>query len=148
MSSQCHHRLILALLLLASAGCSSFQRDWEHAGKFSVAPDTPTRWDGRWMSERNGHNGKLRCLLTPQENDIYAARFRARYFKIFSFEYTVPLQMIPMTNGWKFIGSENLSLLAGGVYHYAGTIVGTNFYSTYRASVDHGFFEMTQIDPD
>ncbi len=106
-----------------------------------------TRWEGRWVSEYNEHNGKLRCLLSPQESNVYAARFRAHYLWLLRFEYTIPLQMTATPGGWTFYGSEDLGSMAGGVYHYRGAINGTNFFSTYRAKVDHGFFEMRQVPP-
>lgn len=136
----------LALLLLAICGCSSFHRDWQRAGRIATPENVIAgRWEGRWVSDFNGHNGTLRCLLTPQDGDRYAARFRASYLWLLRFEYTVPLQVTATTNGWTFHGMEDLGKMAGGVYRYDGTIIGTNFHSTYRAEVDHGFFEMNRV---
>jgi hypothetical protein len=99
------------------------------------------RWEGHWLSHVNGHTGKLRCILS-QEDDTYAARFRATYKKILRFSYTVPLQ-VEQTNGvWHFHGHEDLGKLAGGVYSYEGTATPTNFHSTYNSKYDHGVFEM------
>jgi hypothetical protein len=102
------------------------------------------RWEGRWISDVNGHNGKLRCLLTQQEGNVYNARFRATYWKILRFSYTVPLAFEPHDNGWEFNGEANLGKLAGGVYFYEGRASQTNLFSTYRSKYDHGRFELTR----
>src|SRR6185295_8959422 len=81
--------LVWGLLL---NGCSSFNRDWG-AAAVTGAPgdDIRGRWLGTWLSEVNGHTGQLRCLLARDATGGYQARFHAKYKKIFSFGYTVPL---------------------------------------------------------
>jgi hypothetical protein len=134
----------MIVLLLVTSGCSSFNRDWRRAATQAEPPTGMAgRWEGRWWSDYNGHNGKLRCLITPLNEHEYAARFRASYLAVLRFEYTVTLQTIPTADGWIFRGEADLGKVAGGVYQYDGTITaGTNFHSAYRASVDHGFFQM------
>lgn len=100
------------------------------------------RWEGKWLSEVNGHAGKLRGLLSRESNEHYVARFRATYGKILHFSYAVPLTVQPHNGGWEFNGEENLGKLAGGVYYYEGRASPTNFFSTYRSRYDHGTFEM------
>jgi hypothetical protein len=138
---------VWGLLLLLGSGCSSFNRDWRQAAKQPPAPDELAgRWEGRWSSDYNGHNGKLRCLMTRESPTEYAARFRASYLGILRFEYTVPLQVSEQTDGWTFSGAADLGKAAGGVYHYQGAVTeGTNFHSSYRATVDHGEFHMQKV---
>jgi len=135
----------LALLLL-TCGCSSFNREWHSVGK-QIAPQDALvgRWEGRWLSDVNGHNGKLRCLINHQTNDIYVARFRATYWKLFRFSSTVPLQVTPQETGWRFQGEVDLGKLSGGVYRYDGSATQTDFHSTYHSKYDHGIFEMRRI---
>lgn len=134
--------LVLALFV---CGCSSFNREWRTAGQQPVTPDSlEGRWEGRWLSEANGHNGNLRCLISRQTNDTYAARFRASYLWVLRFSYTVPLTVEPQEGGWRFQGEADLGAAAGGVYHYAGNATRTNFHSTYRSPADHGVFEMNR----
>lgn len=102
------------------------------------------RWEGHWLSDVNGHNGKLLCIVSRQETGDYSAWFKATYKKVLKFSYTVPLIVDPLDTGWKFSGHEDLGKLAGGVYHYEGTATATNFHSTYRSKYDHGVFEMTR----
>lgn len=135
-------------LVLLLSGCSSFQRDWNAAGKAHFPSPVAGRWEGHWHSDYNAHHGRLRCLLTAGTNGTYFARFRANYLRLLSFEYTVPLAMQATgTNSWHFQGAADLGSLAGGNYHYEGQITnGTHFFSTYRAAVDHGYFQMRKLD--
>ena len=94
------------------------------------------------MSDVNAHTGKLRCIVTHQTNDVYAARFRAHYLKILRFSYTVPLTVTTSNVVWHFHGEEDLGAMAGGVYRYVGNATATNFHSTYDSKYDHGTFEM------
>jgi hypothetical protein len=124
-------------------GCSSFNRDWKKAAQQPVPADSMTgRWEGTWASSSNGHSGTLRCLMSKTNEAQYVARFRATYAKVLSFSYAVPLAVDPHYDGWEFSGEANLGKAAGGVYYYEGRASPTNFFSTYKASGDHGVFEM------
>lgn len=100
------------------------------------------RWEGRWVSEVNGHHGKLRCLLWRGNQEWFEARFRATYGGIFRFSYAVPLTLQAHDAGWELSGEANLGKLAGGNYYYEGRIAPTNFIATYRSKYDHGRFEL------
>lgn len=131
---------VLAMLL---CGCSSFNRSWNRASQSPPPTDSiEGRWEGRWLSDANGHTGKLRCQLTRDPEGKYTAWFRATYLKMLHFSYRVPLQVEARDGVWQFHGSEDLGKLAGGVYHYAGSATPTNFHSTYDSAYDHGTFEM------
>jgi len=126
-----------------AGGCSTFNRDWQKAARQPTPADTiEGRWEGKWLSEVNGHSGKLRCLLSRDSDTRFAARFHATYGHVFHFTYTVPLTVQPHYGGWEFDGEANLGTLAGGVYYYEGRASPTNFHSTYRSKFDHGTFEM------
>ncbi len=134
----------LAALLVLS-GCSTFNRDWQAA----AADRTPAnsiagRWEGKWLSDQNGHSGKLRALIRPLDNGQYEARYHANYGFILSFGMEAKLNVKPVADGqWQFSGAENLGK-GYGVYRYEGKASGTNFFSTYKASLDHGTFQMTR----
>ena len=128
--------LLLAVLM---AGCSSFNRDWKAADKINYASsDLAGRWEGRWLSDVNGHNGKLRCLITHEKDSVYQARFRAHYAKIFRFSYTVPLVAERAPDGFKFAGEADLGGLAGGVYSYRGTPMPLISFQLIRPSTTMG----------
>lgn len=124
-------------------GCSSFNREWKRVGQQPAPTDGITgRWEGYWLSDVNAHTGKLRCIITHQTNDVYAARFRAHYLKILRFSYTVPLTVTTNNGVWHFHGEEDLGALAGGLYRYDGSANATDFHSTYDSKYDRGTFEM------
>lgn len=137
-------------LLLLATGCSSFSRDWKAAAQKPAPTDDITgAWDGQWLSDRNGHRGRLQCLLTKQQNNTYSARFKARFWKIFTASYTVPLQITPGTNqNFQLEGDSNLGKLAGGVYRYSGEATPTRFNTKYTSKYDHGTFKMERPQPE
>jgi len=100
------------------------------------------RWEGKWLSDVNGHTGQLRCLLFRETDSRYQARFRATYWKVFRFSYAVSLQFEQQETNWQFTGDEDLGKLAGGIYHYDGQVTRTNFFSTYWSKYDHGTFQL------
>jgi len=139
-----HAGLGLAVLTFLS-GCSSFNRDWRHAANHpSPEADITGRWEGRWQSEANQHQGKLRCLLTKSGPEQYLARFRATYLGILHFESDVTLLTHSMDGLWQARGTKDLGNMAGGVFDYEGRITPTRFDATYKSREDHGIFEMTR----
>src|SRR5262245_51375048 len=108
-------RVVICFCLLLAGGCSTFDREWSEASK---SPQSVTelsgRWQGVWTSDVNGHNGALRCIISPGTNGIYRARFHAKYRKVLSFGYTVGLKAERTDTGFIFDGEANLGWLAGG----------------------------------
>lgn len=141
-----HGISLLAVIMIALlCGCSSFNREWKTAGKSPTPTNSVTgRWEGRWLSQQNGHNGALRCLITESSGGSYQAYFRATYLKVARFSYKVPLTVISSNDVWHFTGEEDLGVLAGGDYRYEGSASVTNFTSTYSSKYDHGVFQMTR----
>jgi hypothetical protein len=132
--------LMLAVVLFGGA-CSSFNREWKRVGLNAVTPaGLEGRWEGQWISDVNGHHGRLRCLVS-KDGEIFRARFHAKYLKILSFGYTIPLKAEATGNGYEFRGEADLGSL-GGIYHYEGRADAMNFFSTYSSKYDHGTFQM------
>ena len=140
----------LLVLLFTATGCSTFNYEWRQAAKRTTPPDNITgRWEGRWISKATGHEDKLRALITSVDTNHYDVKFHAAYksetFKFITvhFGYTVRMETRPGTNkGVAFHGSENLGVLAGGLYTYEGNATATSFFSTYKSKYDHGTFQM------
>ena len=97
----------IALIALL-CGCSSFNKEWRTAGEGVPATDLAGRWDGSWKSDVNGHHGRLRCIMSKKDDQVYTARFHANYLKILSFTYTADLKTTRETNEWTFTGSADL----------------------------------------
>ena len=147
VKSRAWHVLLLGLgLCIGATGCSSFNRDWKAAAGLVAADSLEGRWEGQWRSEANGHHDSLRCLIRRGTNDVYTARFRAKYWAVFhvSFSYSAPLTVKRQGEQFQFEGAANLGALAGGLYTYKGRATATNFVSTYSCKYDHGLFEMTR----
>lgn len=138
--------LVVGLLL---NGCSTFNRDWKSAAATTEPVDgIQGRWQGAWLSDVSGHTGRLRCLLTRDAAGRYQARFHAKYKKILSFGYTVPLTVEATNHAFRFHGEADLGWYAGGLYHYEGQVSPTVFLSNYRCLADHGTFQMTRPRPE
>jgi hypothetical protein len=136
---------LMSFLSIFLAGCSTFSRDWKAALKTPVpASEISGPWEGRWLSDVNGHTGKLRCLLSKKDEARYHARFWATYWKVFRFTYGVELNGSEEDGKWKFTGQEDLGKLAGGIYRYDGFVTLTNFYANYQSKYDHGTFRMNR----
>ena len=103
------------------------------------------RWSGSWISEVNGHSGRLRCIATPIAPGRSRLHFDARYWKVFRFSYAVEFDVTRLESLDVFEGATDLGWLAGGVYHYAGTATVQEFQATYRSKHDHGVFRMKRV---
>ena len=143
---------MLAFLGLAIifTGCSTFEQDWRHsvlqAPAKAGSPVGP--WKGTWLSQKNGHTGELRCIVTQLTPDTYEYRFKATYWKLFRYSYNVNLLTTCKEGTCTFKGTEDLGFLAGGLYSYEGVINDTNFNSTYSCKFDHGTFQMSRPHTD
>ena len=133
---------------MATTGCSTFNSDWKReSATRAPAHDIEGRWEGSWLSDRNGHHGRLRCLVNRLDDGSYRARFKATYWKIFRFGYSVNLLVTREETGpFKFQGESDLGWWGGGVYHYDGRATPGDFDSTYRSKYDHGTFRMARPD--
>ena len=135
--------VLLAPLLLLAAGCSSFNRDYQQALLKGVPRDgIEGPWVGSWLSDKNGHNGELRGIITKVEGDRYETRFKARFWKIFTFTSEAEFEMQPHNEGFEFFGTKQLGWLAGGEYLYEGRVNNEKFFSTYQNKWDKGTFQM------
>ena len=137
--------IVLPLTGLLLVGGCTFGHAWATASKQPVpANGLLGCWEGTWVSDANGHNGNLRCVVTQKNDGAYNARFHAIYKKVLGFGYTVQLKVIETNSSFGFSGEANLGWWAGGIYHYEGHAQGTNFFSTYRCKYDQGTFQMTR----
>ena len=137
---------LFGLAAFVLSGCSAFNYEWRQAAKKPTpAGDITGRWEGRWISEANGHNDKLRALVIVLDTNHYDVKFHAAYKQWITvhFGYKVRMETKPGANEVvAFHGSENLGALAGGIYTYDGHADATNFFSTYNSKYDRGTFEM------
>jgi hypothetical protein len=137
--------ILVFMTLLCLTGCSSFNRDWKQM-RTNPTPDDPItgRWDGSWISDQNGHTGRLRALITKGTGAEYQARFHAKFFKIFSYGYSIPMKVMRGPDLLTFEGQADLGWLAGGIYRCHGTATATNFHALYTSKRDHGKLLLTR----
>ncbi len=142
--------LLLTLVVLVTPGCGTllYDRAWSRFELTGKGGGMEGRWEGEWRSDRNGHSGKLRCMMTPQDEDAYLASFHSTFAWILFYRHETVFRMTAEEDGTLFFaGSEDLGKLAGGVYLYEGTVTGNVFAATYEAeNGDHGVFEMRRVD--
>lgn len=139
--------LLLAAACLLLAGCS-FNRQWNAALRQPIpAQSIAGPWEGRWLSDKNGHTGRLRCILTPDGANAYNARFHATFWKIFRAGYEVPFAVTNDGARFRFSGQSDLGELGGGLYTYTGEATPEQFAAEYRSKHDHGKFQMTRPAP-
>jgi hypothetical protein len=135
----------VSLFALMATGCSTFNREWKSAIAQPQAPsDISGAWEGRWLSDRNGHTGKLRGIFTKAGAEQYNAHFHATFWKIFHATYKVPLKYEEKNGEVLLTGEANLGKLSGGVYKYEAKATPAKFSSTYKSKYDHGTFEMAR----
>ena len=133
----------LLIVLLCLTGCSSFNREYKTALAQPISTnDISGPWEGRWLSDKNGHTGKLRAILRRSSAEEYDAYFHATFWKMFRSSYRVPLKFKEENGRTTISGEQNLGWLSGGVYTYEGEATPTSFFSTYKMKYDHGTFEM------
>ena len=135
--------IAVAVAAVMLTGCSSFQREWKTAVTRERADsDISGPWEGKWLSDKNGHTGKLRAVLTKTSGEQYDAHFHATFWKIFRAAYRVPLKYEEQNGVYTLSGESNLGWLSGGVYTYQAEATSNRFFSTYKSKHDHGTFEM------
>jgi hypothetical protein len=158
----------LALLLVAVAlpGCVSpkFERAWKSAadsgssratglpdtagtpqlsGQPARQPSLPTRWQGRWHSDRRDSGGRLRAVVQPLGDEKAEIFFEAGWHG-FTTAYPVALSARRQGKAYQLAGEHNLkSFVGGGVYSYTGSIQADQFSANYHSKYDTGTFVLT-----
>ena len=138
------NRLIILSSLAFLCGCSGFNREWANAPSPTGAIDIQGRWEGRWTSDKDGHTGSLKCVITETSDQRYRAHFAAVYWKVFHFAYVAELTGTLEGNAVHLTGEEDLGGLAGGVYSYDGLADSTRFNCNYTSKYDHGKFTLSR----
>lgn len=139
---------LLALVLLASSGCSAlsgFRRDWNSPCCCAAGGEDLTGcWEGCWESHCTRHNGKLQAIITKVDDSHYCARFHGTFFKFLPFEYSMLLSAQPDGDRFLLSGQKDLGKLAGGMYRYEGHATANEFLANYSSCKDRGVFVMTR----
>ncbi len=140
----------MAAAVLLLTGCSTgFHRQWNSPPALTSAQSAPThiagRWEGSWLSGKNGHHGKLRCVVTPKGDDTYEFYYWATYWKLFRASYKIDAKVAAANGTWTLSGERDLGRLFGGAYRHEGEAKDGKLNATYECRIDHGTFEMTKV---
>jgi hypothetical protein len=140
--------LLVCLLGFALAGCSHFEKRWNAPVQQSKGPlaELEGRWSGRWVSETNGHEGALRCIMSPTSSPgELECQYHAVWAKVLRGTFTIHCRPVRQSDGsWKIIGSQDLGTAFGGLFNHEGTIRSGVFEARYKAAGDFGKLKMQQ----
>src|SRR2546422_236221 len=88
----------LCLGLVSLAGCTPFTNFYQQCNYYSrvatPAPEMTGCWKGYWRSDKTGHKGCLDAVITRCDDCHYSVRYHATFFKFFSFEYTMVMNVV------------------------------------------------------
>jgi hypothetical protein len=128
----------LTTMLLSSCG-TGFQKEWEQASASSKSIEG--RWEGSWLSGANGHTGKLRCVVGPEQTgDTREFHYFATWGKVFRGSFNAVHEVTEKSGVTAFKAKHDIG--TRGTFHAEGTITPNEFHATYRAAGDHGTFVM------
>jgi len=130
--------LTVATLLLTSCG-TGFQKTWEAAN--AQPKSIEGRWEGSWLSGANGHTGKLRCVVGPEQNGgTREFHYFATWGKVFRGSFNAVHEVTEKGGATAFKAKHDIG--KRGTFHAEGTITPNDFHASYRAAGDHGTFVM------
>jgi hypothetical protein len=132
-------------LALIFTSCTNFDSAWRKAATRKPSHDLSGRWEGRWISTRNGHNGALRAIITPDGANNFHALFHATYGSVLTFTYPVMFETTRHGSSIEFCGTSDLPAWAGGRYTSNGHATYTDFTAIYKSKYDAGRFEMKRV---
>ncbi len=138
-------RLLLVTVAALLAACSTYHADFAQAVQAApVPPDSPSGpWKGRWVSQANGHEGPLWCVITPGPKGTCDFRYRAgwAHLQFGDYTHTCPVDTeaddsLKITSAMKLPGEW-------GTYTINGTITATKFDATYTSDTgDRGTMKL------
>jgi hypothetical protein len=140
-------RLVAHMLAAVLNSRAVFHREWKRYQAPGLATDgIAGRWMGEWVSERSGHRGELKCVLSPVSGNVYRACFYATFSLLFRVGYVTELRADKSDKQVLLKGEADLGALAGGVYRCEGELTGTAFNCRYSCKYDEGVFHLKRLD--
>ena len=132
--------MFLKFVLFTLAGFVSFY-SVDHA-----CAQAAGNWQGTWLSESNGHSGKLNARIHQVSPSQYRAVFRGTYFKVLPFRYATTLDVVGCGPGYvQLAGGKKLGPVMG-EFRYQACVSGNQFQATFRSKRDHGVWQMRKVN--
>lgn len=136
--------LALAALLSSCAG-PRFNKQWEAAlAEQSDSPASITGpWEGTWLSEKNGHTGKLRAIVDETGEDTYNFLYWATWGPGIRGTFQIDCEGEETNGVTKVRGEKKLGPF--GVYGHDAEITPKDFDATFSSEKENlGTFEMSR----
>jgi len=134
--------IVFALLVLCFAKpcCSQISGTYSEPIRFSSGE----RWQGNWLSQRSGHQGKLSATFRRINDHQIRADFRGTFAKIIPFRYPARLNIVHEEPGLMILsGRKRLGPIMG-EFRYEAIITPRHFSSTYRSKRDWGNWTLSR----
>jgi hypothetical protein len=137
--------VLLAVVAITAAGCSSFSRDARAARSAAVVPGSPEGiWEGRWHDAKNPrHGGELQCVLTQTGENLYRISTRAQWWKIFRTGNRSMVVLTPTAPGAYLLQGDEAMWLFGH-YSITGRVDSSRLLARYWIGNHEGVVEMTR----
>ncbi len=144
-------KTLLPLLLsgLATAtfmllpGCSglSFSEEWTERQELG-ANTLAGYWSGVWHDERNGSQGRLRCIIRQEISEHYNVSLCIPVLLFYPSVQTTTFQTIERGNLFHFSGIVESGLLWNNEYEYKGKATNDRIYATFQSASRQGTVEL------
>ena len=134
---------LILISLWSLMGCTAFNRKWEEKLSDQKFNQGQTGcFEGIWMSDSNGHNGKLYCIIEEKKDGSLEAIFHAKYKTILTFNYSLPITAEKLDDGYKLRGAADIGAMYGGWYSFDGLLKERSLNARYHNEYDKGYFKM------
>ena len=137
---------LLSIFVLSSCSGVRYEKDW------TAALAKPTKgisgcWEGKWLSDANGHTGALQCVVSQVSGrpDHYLFHYRATWVKVLRAAFTIECAVKQHSSGtWTVSGEKDLGPAFGGVFSHTATITPEALQAQYSAKLDRGKMELVR----
>ncbi len=134
-----------ALLFLVSCATPGYRNAWKSAQGAPVSKaGIEGAWEGVWISDKNGHTGDLRCVVTKTGDDEYLFHYWATWAGGMKGAFKITCEAEERQGVVHVEGSKRLPPF--GTYHHRGKLTATTFTATFRSDKSNvGSFELERV---
>tara|TARA_R110002096_G_scaffold16106_29_gene55198 strand:- start:14715 stop:15152 length:438 start_codon:yes stop_codon:yes gene_type:complete len=133
--------IVLAVLLSSCAG-PRFHKQWEAALNDPSEPGSIAgAWEGSWLSEKNGHTGKLKAIVDETGENTYKFLYWATWGPGMRGTFQIDCEGEEKGGVTTVRGKKKLGPF--GTYQHAAEITETDFDATFSSEKENlGTFEL------
>ena len=109
----------------------------------AAAQDLSGNWSGQWLSDANGHRGRICATFEQVSPNVVRANFRGTFAKVIPFRYSTNLCVGSQSRGLTVLsGAKRLPL--GGEFRYYVEMTDSNFNGSFASRRNRGTFLMAK----